>query len=312
MRPAERSLGSGSRSPPTTSNGKSGIGERVFHPHRAQPGPRPPRPRRTEQKRPAAVPSGLPSRLLDRRPDVRVAASNLAAATANSGQARPCSSPAIASHLSFGFTSTEFRHVVSTGRARPGTSSDLLHPFFTAGKNAAVASACTESAAAPDPLRNTSFTIPPMPFADTVGLSRAYRMTGEHLQPANRVSRRVRKVRELAELLYRVGPFARLPSRCSTAAALAVRSRDRRDADDHGQPRSLRPALQGSWAGAGRRRPDRPRRGPSARSLKAASPRPSAPGPASAAGPAPGGHIARIVFAVPVIAASSRFPPLGS
>ena len=89
----------------------------------------------TEQKRPAAVPAGLPSELLDRRPDVRVAEQNLAAATANIGQAKALLFPRIALTGSFGFTSTEFDTWFDGPSKAWNILGNLLQPIFNAGKN---------------------------------------------------------------------------------------------------------------------------------------------------------------------------------
>jgi len=75
-----------------------------------------------EQKLPAAVPAGLPSELLDRRPDVREAEQSLAAFTANIGAAKALlfrGSPSPAPSASPAPTSTRS----SRARASPGTSS---------------------------------------------------------------------------------------------------------------------------------------------------------------------------------------------
>jgi len=89
----------------------------------------------SEQKIPASVPAGLPSELLDRRPDVREAEQTLAAATANIGEAKAMLFPRIALTGSFGTTSTEFDDLF-TGPAKSwNIIGNLLQPIFNAGKN---------------------------------------------------------------------------------------------------------------------------------------------------------------------------------
>ena len=86
-----------------------------------------------EQKMPGDVPAGLPAELLDRRPDIRVAEQNLAAATANIGEAKALLFPRIALTGSFGLASTELDNFFdSTSWNILGR---LLQPIFDAGQN---------------------------------------------------------------------------------------------------------------------------------------------------------------------------------
>jgi outer membrane protein, multidrug efflux system len=88
-----------------------------------------------EQKPPAAVPPGLPSELLDRRPDVRVAEQGLAASTANIGEAKALLFPRIALTGSFGFTSTELDTLFDGPSKSWNIIGNILQPIFNAGKN---------------------------------------------------------------------------------------------------------------------------------------------------------------------------------
>ena len=88
-----------------------------------------------EQKLPAAVPAGLPSELLDRRPDIREAEQTLAAATANIGEAKALLFPRIALTGSFGFASTEFDTLFEGPSKSWNIIGNLLQPIFHAGKN---------------------------------------------------------------------------------------------------------------------------------------------------------------------------------
>jgi len=88
-----------------------------------------------EQKLPGAVPAGLPSALLDRRPDVRVAEQSLAAATANIGQAKALLFPRISLTGAFGFTSTELDNLFDGPSKSWNIIGNILQPIFNAGKN---------------------------------------------------------------------------------------------------------------------------------------------------------------------------------
>jgi len=161
----------------------------------------------TEQKRPAAVPAGLPSELLDRRPDVRVAEQDLAAATANIGQAKALLFPRIALTGSFGFTSTEFDTWFDGPSKAWNILGNLLQPIFNAGKNRRRVE-ITESQQRQS-LYEYERTIL-QAFRETEDALVAYRKTGDQrVAQAERVTAE-RKVLELAELRYRGGVAAYL------------------------------------------------------------------------------------------------------
>ena len=161
----------------------------------------------TEQKRPAAVPAGLPSELLDRRPDVRVAEQNLAAATANIGQAKALLFPRIALTGSFGFTSTEFDTWFDGPSKAWNILGNLLQPIFNAGKNRRRVE-ITESQQR-QTLYEYERTIL-QAFRETEDALVAYQKTGEERQAQARRVMAERKVLELAELRYRGGVAAYL------------------------------------------------------------------------------------------------------
>ena len=81
------------------------------------------------------MPAGLPSELLDRRPDVREAEQKLAAATANIGEAKALLFPRIALTGSFGFASTDFDTLFDGPSKAWNIIGNLLQPIFNAGKN---------------------------------------------------------------------------------------------------------------------------------------------------------------------------------
>jgi outer membrane protein, multidrug efflux system len=84
---------------------------------------------------PRDVPAGLPSALLERRPDIRQAEFNLVAATANVRAAKAALFPAITLTGSFGSESTELSKLFS-GPARIWSFGlDLLQPLVNAQRN---------------------------------------------------------------------------------------------------------------------------------------------------------------------------------
>jgi outer membrane protein, multidrug efflux system len=158
-----------------------------------------------EQRRPGDVPAGLPAELLDRRPDIRVAEQNLAAATANIGEAKALLFPRIALTGSFGLASTEIDNFFD------GTSwnllGNLLQPIFNAGQNRRRVE-ITESRQR-QVLYEYHRTIL-LAFQETEDALVAYRKTGELHQAQTARVLAVRKVLDLSETRYRGGVTAYL------------------------------------------------------------------------------------------------------
>ncbi len=84
---------------------------------------------------PAAVPTGLPSELLDRRPDLREAEQVLASRTANIGAAKALLFPRIALTGSFGYASSELDDLFESPSMSWNVFRNLLQPIFNAGAN---------------------------------------------------------------------------------------------------------------------------------------------------------------------------------
>jgi multidrug efflux system outer membrane protein len=82
-----------------------------------------------------SIPSGLPSELLDRRPDLRAAEEQLHAATADVGAAKALLFPRIALTADYGFASTEFDALFAGSSQAWSVASGLVQPIFNAGKN---------------------------------------------------------------------------------------------------------------------------------------------------------------------------------
>jgi outer membrane protein, multidrug efflux system len=81
------------------------------------------------------VPAGLPSALLERRPDVREAEDLLASANARIGEAKALLYPSISLTGAFGYESTELGNLFESSSQAWSISANLLQPIFNAGQN---------------------------------------------------------------------------------------------------------------------------------------------------------------------------------
>ena len=86
---------------------------------------------------PPTPPAGLPSDLLERRPDVRTAEMQLASATERIGVARAAQFPTLSLTGALGFQSNELSNLVSGGHKVWSVGGNLLGPIFDAGLYAA-------------------------------------------------------------------------------------------------------------------------------------------------------------------------------
>jgi multidrug efflux system outer membrane protein len=155
-----------------------------------------------EQKRPAAVPAGLPSELLDRRPDLREAEQTLAAATANIGEAKAMLFPRIALTGSYGTASTDFDTLFEGPSKSWNIIGNLLQPIFHAGKNKRRVE-ITESRQ-----RQTLYAYERtilQAFRETEDALVTYQKTGEQDKAQTVRVDAERKVLELADLRYKGG-----------------------------------------------------------------------------------------------------------
>lgn len=87
----------------------------------------------TEQYDPPDVPTGLPSQLLERRPDLREAEENLIAANANVGVAKANFFPTISLTGAFGGVSPQLSELTGAGKAW-SLAGNLAGPLYTAGR----------------------------------------------------------------------------------------------------------------------------------------------------------------------------------
>jgi multidrug efflux system outer membrane protein len=87
----------------------------------------------TEQARPPAVPAGLPSQLLERRPDIHEAEQQLIAANARIGVARAAYFPSISLTGTAGFLSSSLADLFTKPAGTWVAAGSLAQPIFTAG-----------------------------------------------------------------------------------------------------------------------------------------------------------------------------------
>ena len=88
----------------------------------------------TEQARPPAVPAGLPSQLLERRPDIHESEEQLIAANAQIGVARAAYFPSISLTGTTGFMSTALINLFTKPAGGWNVAGSVVQPIFTAGK----------------------------------------------------------------------------------------------------------------------------------------------------------------------------------
>jgi multidrug efflux system outer membrane protein len=159
------------------------------------------------QKLPAAVPAGLPSELLDRRPDLREAEQALAASTANIGAAKALLYPRIALTGSYGYTSTDLDTLFDGSSKSWNLLGNLLQPIFYGGQNRRRVE-ITESQQRQSLYAYEKAVL--QAFRETEDALVSYRKTGEGRAAQSERVKAERKVLELAELRYRGGVAAYL------------------------------------------------------------------------------------------------------
>jgi multidrug efflux system outer membrane protein len=103
----------------------------------------------TEQDLPVEVPAGLPSTLLERRPDIRAAEQTLIAANAEIGVAKAAYFPQISLSGFLGGQGTQLSSLLSSASGVWSLTPQVTQPIFTAGRlksNVRLSEALRESA----------------------------------------------------------------------------------------------------------------------------------------------------------------------
>ena len=88
----------------------------------------------TEHQIPPSVPAGLPSDLIERRPDIRAAENSLIAANARIGVAKAAFFPRISLTAFLGYESGQLTSLFSNSRNVFGLAGEITQPIFTAGR----------------------------------------------------------------------------------------------------------------------------------------------------------------------------------
>ncbi|HET6647735.1 MAG TPA: efflux transporter outer membrane subunit [Pyrinomonadaceae bacterium] len=88
----------------------------------------------TEQMMPPTVPAGIPSELIERRPDIRAAEQQLIAANARIGVAKAAFFPRISLTGFLGFESAQLTNLFSGSRSVWGLLPQVAQPLFTGGR----------------------------------------------------------------------------------------------------------------------------------------------------------------------------------
>lgn len=160
-----------------------------------------------DQAMPGAVPAGLPSDLLDRRPDVREAEQTLAAATADIGQAKALLFPRISLTGSYGFASDDLGNLFNSESVSWNLIGNLVQPIFAFKKNQRRLEA-TESRQ-----RQMLYTYEKQilqAFREVNDSLVSYRTSGQERASQGDRVKAEQKVLELAELRYKGGVAAYL------------------------------------------------------------------------------------------------------
>jgi multidrug efflux system outer membrane protein len=156
---------------------------------------------------PPDVPAGLPSELLERRPDIREAEERLIAANARIGEAKALLFPRISLTGSFGYASTDLDNLLEWGSRTWSIIGSLVQPIFHAGQN--LRRVELSESRQRQALYEYERTIL-QALREVEDSLVAYRKAGEQLVSQRARVEAERKVLELADLRYREGVAAYL------------------------------------------------------------------------------------------------------
>lgn len=196
---------------------------------------------------PPQPPAGLPSTLLERRPDIRRAEELLVAANAQIGIARAAMYPSLSLTGAFGFESTALGELLSAPARFWSAGVGLSLPLFDGGRNAARVDAAgarqREAVAAYQLAVSTAF----KEVADALANLRAARESQADAEARSAAAERALKLAQARFEAGYSGSLERLESERSAAAAAleVVRNRERQLAATV----DLMKALGGGWPG---------------------------------------------------------------
>jgi outer membrane protein, multidrug efflux system len=151
---------------------------------------------------PPAIPVGLPSELLERRPDVAEAERQIAAANARIGIAKAAAFPVIRLTGSGGFVSGDFQSLFDWDSRIWSIGPSVSIPLFAGGRNRANqarAAAAHEEAI----MRYRQRVL--VAFADVENSLAAIRFVGEQKEAQNRALENARQAAGLAQMRYEAG-----------------------------------------------------------------------------------------------------------
>ncbi|MBI5717449.1 MAG: efflux transporter outer membrane subunit [Burkholderiales bacterium] len=204
------------------------------------------------QAPPPLPPPGLPSALLERRPDIRRAEELLVAANAQIGIARAAMYPSLSLTGAFGFESTDLGRLFEAPARFWSLGFGLALPLFDGGRNAARVDAAgarqREAVAAYQQAVSTAF----KETADALASLRAARESQVDTEARSAAAERALKLAQARFGAGYAGSLERLEAERSAAAAAleVVRNRERQLAASV----ELMKALGGGWAGLPERR----------------------------------------------------------
>ncbi len=173
----------------------------------------------TEQPAPPEVPAGIPSELLERRPDIREAEANLIAANANIGVAKAAFFPNISLTGTGGFESYALKTLFTEPNALWYTAASASQPIFQAGAlHAGVALATAQQQ---QMLLTYQQTIQEA-FREVSDALIAYQKYRQYLERQQALTREAQDAVHLSDVLYKNGGASYLQVLTSETNAFAA------------------------------------------------------------------------------------------
>lgn len=195
---------------------------------------------------PPAIPAGLPSELLERRPDIAAAEATLAAANARIGVAKAAFFPAISLTGSFGYASGDVDRLLNADSKLWSIGPSLYLPIFQGGRNRA---ALARSRAAFEESVALFRQRVLVAFRETQDALTATQLLAEQAAAQERAVAAARRARELAQTRYDAGYVAYFEVLDAQRTLLATeRAATQLDAQRLVNSVGLVKALGGGWS----------------------------------------------------------------